>query len=208
MRLTLRHWLLASLALAPAGPASAFMVNIANGPQEIYLRVGTGSSTGNYKTGGVMLNNATINTVAVDVPVAEIGSGNPQLMAGDSGQGASHYDGALVCLDPGMIYIGGYYRKPNSGGADALLTSNSPAFLVSELGETIPISQISWTASDRAKPRREVILSGIFAPGTQTLEVFRPNRWQESCHSFYYANSAPYPAGEYRARIVYTLSAP
>lgn len=200
--------LLASLLALASAEALAFFVNIANGPKQIYLRVGTGSHLGLYKTGGTMQNNATVNTVSVDVPVFEIGSGVPQLMAGNSAQPESHYDGALICLEPGMVYIGGYYRRPTGGGGDALLTSNSPPALVSELGESIPINEVSWAATDRAKPRKEVILSGVFAPGSQTLEAFRPNRWQETCHSFYYANSMPYPAGEYRARIVYILAAP
>jgi hypothetical protein len=193
---------------AVASEARAFTVDIAPGARAIYLQVGNGSFTGNYSGGGTPGNNATVNRVSVTVPAAAVGSGTPQQMTSDSTQAVSFYDDFTFCNPPVQVYIGGFFRLPGAAGTATLSVTTSAADLVNASGDTIPFSQISWTSTGNSDAGAQPIPAGAFTGGTQTLATFGVNTWNESCHTFSYANIASVASGTYTGRATYTLSAP
>jgi len=144
----------------------------------------------------------------VSVPAAQVGNGTAQQMTSDSTQAVSFYDNYSFCNPPTQVYIGGFYRRPGTTGNATLTVTTSAANLVDAAGDTIPFSQISWTSSGNGDSGTEVIPGGTFTGGTQTLATFTGNTWNESCHTFSYANAASVAAGTYTGRATYTLSAP
>jgi hypothetical protein len=208
--MTRSHLTTAALVAAVLGApvASAYTVNINSGTRAIYLQVGNGSFTGTYSGGGTPGVNATINKVSVTVPAAQVGNGTAQQMTSDSTQAVSFYDNYSFCNPPTQVYIGGFYRLPGNSGTATLSVTTSAANLVDAAGDTIPFSQISWTSSGNGDTGTEVIPGGTFTGGTQTLTTFKVNTWNESCHTFSYANASSVAAGTYTGRATYTLSAP
>jgi hypothetical protein len=176
--------------------ALAFSVNIGTGTRAIYLQVGNGSFTGTYSGGGTPGKNATVNQVTVTVPAAALGSGTAQQMTSNSTQAVSYYDNFT------------FFRLPGTTGTATLSVTTSAANLVNATGDTIPFSQVSWTSSGLGDTGGQPIPAGAFTGGTQTLATFGVNTWNESCHTFSYANTARVAAGTYTGRATYTLSAP
>jgi len=201
---------LAVIGLLAAGPLQAYTVNISQGTNAVYLRVGDGNFAGTYEGGGTPMPGGAISQVSVTVPLAAVGNGTPQAMSANS-RVTSDWDGFAFC-NAGELYVGGFYRRPNNGNVNATLTVTAPAYLTNATGDTIPISQISWTSSGNGDgSATQPVPSGAFQAGggTQTLASdFRRNTWRESCLSFRYANSATVAGGTYTARVTYTLSAP
>jgi hypothetical protein len=195
-------------AMGCVSVASAYTVNITSGTRAIYLQVGNGTYTGTYNGGGTPGTNTTINKVSVSVPAAQVGNGTAQAMTSDSTQAVSYYDNYSFCNPPAQVYIGGFYRRPGTTGTATLTVSTSAANLVDAAGDTIPFSQISWTSSGNGDSGAEVIPGGTFTGASQTLATFSGNTWNESCHTFSYANSSNVAAGTYTGRATYTLSAP
>lgn len=193
--------------LAGAAAAHAFTVSITPGTRALYLQVGNGSFTGTYNSGGIPGNNATVNVVSVTVPSAAVGNGVPQTMTSNSTQSTSYWDGFAFCNAPAQVYIGGFFRQPGSGGS-ATLSASAPAALTTPGGSTLPIGQINWTSTGNSDTGVQPIPAGTFTGGVQTLGTFGANTWNESCHTFSYANSAARDAGVYTGRVTYTLSAP
>ncbi|KFN41716.1 hypothetical protein [Arenimonas metalli] len=204
-----RLLVLAALAWAPG--AAAYIVPIDAGDEAVYLRVGDGTFVGTYANGGTPVEGVTgaISRVSVTVPQASVGNGTPQVMSAN-GRLTSDWDNFLFC-EPGQLYIGGFYRRPNNGNFNATLSVTVPANLVNESGDTIPMSQLSWTSSGNGDgAAAQPIPSGSFNPGTTPFpsETFRRNTWRESCLTFRYANSAVVPGGTYTARVTFTLASP
>lgn len=188
---------------------SAYVVNINPGTRAVYLRVGDGVMTGgNYSSGGTPGTGAGVNIVSVTVPAAAVGNGIDQVMAGN-GRLTSDWDGFTFC-NAGQIYIGGFFRLPSGASVqNATLSVTAPAVLTNASGETMPISQISWTSSGIGDTGAQPVPAGTFSGGNQTLAVnFLRNTWRESCHTFSYGNDAIVGAGTYTATVTYTLSAP
>jgi hypothetical protein len=129
-------------------------------------------------------------------------------MTSDSTQAVSYYDSYNFCNPPVQVYVGGFFRQPGAAGTATLSVTTSAANLVNATGDTIPFSQISWTSTGNGDAGVEVIPGGTFTGGTQTLATLGVNTWNESCHTFSYANSATRAAGTYTGRATYTLSAP
>jgi len=198
---------LALALLLAASLAQAFTVTITPGSRQLYLQVGNGSFTGTYNAGGTPQNNATINVVSVTVPAASVGNGVAQAMTSNSTQATSYYDGFAFCNPPAQVYIGGLYRAPGATGT-ATLTATAPTSLTTAGGNAIPFTQISWTSVGNADTGTEVIPAGSFTGGTQTLATFGVNTWDESCHTFSYANTIVAAAGTFTGRVTYTLAAP
>ncbi|MEC7119729.1 MAG: hypothetical protein VXW65_07490 [Pseudomonadota bacterium] len=186
----------------------AYVVTINTGTRAVYLRVGDGVRIGNnYASGGTMATGGAISLAQVSVPAASVGNGVPQPMLGNA-RLTSDYDDFLFCT-AGQIYIGGFFRLPNNANQNASLRVNAPANLVNATGDTIPISQISWTMSGSGDAPPHPIANGNFNGGLQTLASnFLRNTWRETCHSFRYANTTIPAAGTYNVRVLYTLSSP
>lgn len=194
--------------LTPATVTRAFTVNIAAAnPKAIYLQVGVGTFTGLYSTGGTPGNNATVNTVSVSVPAAQVGNGTAQAMTTNSTASNSFYDNYAFCNLPAQLYIGGFYRNTATTGS-ATLRVTSPTNLVNATGDTIPFTQISWTSSGNGDTGAQPFPAGAFTGGTQTIGTIARNQWAESCHTFSYANSAMRASGTYTGRVTYTLTSP
>lgn len=193
--------------VAHSGIAAAYSVSINPGTRAIYLQIGNGTFTGTYSGGGTPGNNATINQVSVSVPASVLGNGIAQAMTSNSTQANSFYDNFAFCNPPAEVYIGGFYRRPGTGGTASLTVAISGTNLVNASGDTIPFSEISWT-SGGASDTTATIPAGSFSAGTQTLTTFPVNTWRESCHTFSYANSNIVAPGTYTGRATYTLSAP
>lgn len=86
------------------------------------------------------------------------------------------------------------------------LTVNSlshPLTIDSGSGNTIPFSEISWTASEG------VIPSGVFNETlAQPVISFPSSQGIEDVHTFHYENTRAIEAGTYEGRVIYTWSAP
>lgn len=195
-------------ALAGAGEAHAYVVNINSGDRAVYLRVGDGRFSGRYSSGGTPLAGGAISRVAVTVPAAQVGNGTSQPMTAN-GRTTSDWDGYQFC-NSGQLYVGGFFRRPGTPtNSYAVLTVTAPATLTNANGDTIPISEISWTSSGNGDGPGQPVPGGSFQGGQQTLASdFLRNTWRESCLSFRYANSQIVGAGTYTARVTYTLTAP
>jgi hypothetical protein len=200
--------LVGALLFLSAGTVYAYVVNINPGPKSAYLRVGDGSTTGGtFNQGGTPAANPTVNTVTVNVPATDVGNGVDQAMTG-SGRLTSDLDNFAFC-NAGQVYISGYFRQPGTAAQSATLTVTAPTSLINATGDTIPISQISWTSSgNNDGAAAQPIPAGSFTGGTQNLASFLQNTWRESCHSFLYGNDAIVAAGTYNARVTYTLATP
>lgn len=197
---------LASLLVATglhAADAAAWSLSIAAASRRVFLHVGNGTAEGN---------NGTINRVTATLTGAQLLAGTPQTMTSDSTQSASLYgDGFTTCPTPAtQVIVGASYRRSNAanGPASATLRVTSPANLTSAGGDSIPVSQISWTVSAPGSGNPNVIPAGTFNGATQTLATIPANTYIENCHTFVYANSAIRAAGTYNGRVTYTLSSP
>ena len=196
------------MACALAAAAShAYVVTITAGPKALYLQVGVGTFTGgNFNSGGIPGNNATINRVTVTVPAASIGAGTLP-MTTDSPVTASSYDGFTFCTIPAQVYVAGLFRTPGAS-ANATLTATAPTSLVNGAGNTIPFNTVSWISGGNGDAIA-TIPSGTFVGGAaQTLYSVTRNTWFESCLQFNYANLQFVPAGTFTGRVSYTLTAP
>lgn len=194
-------------ALLLCGPAQAYLVGIASGPRTLYLQVGTGTFTGTFTGGGTPGNNATRNTVSVSVAPAALGTGSVA-MTSNSSVTNSPYDNYVFCTALTQVYVGGFYRGPNTAAATATLSVNSATPLSNGAGATIPFTQISWVSSGigDATP---TIPSGTFTATTsQALLTVTRNTWFESCLAFSYANAQFVRSGVFNGTATYTLSAP
>lgn len=198
VRAALRTAFLGLVALASA-PASAWILTLTAGPKQLFLMVGVGTAGAN---------NATINTVSLTVPAANVGNGSALAMTSDSTQGASAYDGYAVCNPPAQVYIGGSYRQPNAttGAGSATLQVSTPTNLTSG-GDTIPFSQISWTSTANGNATAD-IPAGTFNSGTVFLANIGRNTFVENCFTYAYANGAIVAAGTFTGRAVFTLAVP
>ena len=199
-----------SMMLFTHNPALSYTVNITAGTRVVYLVVGNGSFTGTLQGGGTPANNATVNTVSVSVAASQIGNSTAQGMQTNSTQAQSFYDSFVFCSPAAQqVYIGGFYRRPGAAAGTATLSVTTPiAGLVNAGGDAIPFSEISWVSSGIGDTGPEVIPTGAFTGGTQTLATLNRNTWNESCHAFSYANSNLVAAGTYTGRATYTLTAP
>lgn len=195
---------------AEMASAYAWSLTVTSGSRRLFLHVGNGNLSGSSGTlNGSAGRGGSVNLVQVTVPVAALGNGTAQPMTSNSTQNISLYgDGNNTCPTPAsQVMVGAGYRR-NSGAANATLTVSSPANLTNANGDTIPISQISWTVSAPGSGAPNVIAPGTFNGGTQTLATVAGNTYLENCHTFSYANSAVRAAGTYNARVTYTLASP
>lgn len=183
-------------ALMVSGTAQAFTFGIQPGSRLLYLRVGQGTwqHAGDNLTMG---SDATVNTLAVQVPAAAVGNAVPQTMAmvmADTQPSES--------CQPSEVVVGVLYKRGNNGNV-ATLTA-TPGTLTNGTS-TIPFSQIGWVSSS-SDP--QAMPSGAFTGASQSFAGYETNTYYESCLTFRYANTAVVEPGTYSGRVTYTLSAP
>jgi len=196
--------LLAALCALPLGAGAWIITGLGtHNPSRVFMMVGNGAAA-------LWQNNATVNTVSVTVPAAQVGSGTALAMTSNSTQAISPYDNFTVCSPPTQVYVGAaYQRRLSSNPANARLQVTAPASLTNASGDTIPITEISWTVSALGgDPNPTAIPAGTFAAGTQLLTTVAQGTLRENCHTFRFANTALRPEGTYTAQVTYTLSAP
>lgn len=190
--------------------AHAWSLTVTSGARRLFLHVGNGRVSGSAGTlNGTLGTSGAINLVQVTVPVAQLGNGTSLQMTSNSTQSVSLWgDGNVTCPTPAsQVMVGAGFRR-NRGATSATLTVQSPASLTNANGDTIPISQISWTVAAPGSGAPNVIPAGTFNGGTQTLATIPGNTYYENCHTFHYANSAVRAAGTYNGRVIYTLASP
>jgi hypothetical protein len=94
-------------------------------------------------------------------------------------------------------------RSPASNPLVGYLTADSSQPLSNGAGDSIPLTDISWTST------RGSIPSGTFGGiSNQLLGSFPSSTRISDKHIFYYANDALYDPGTYTGQIIYTWSAP
>jgi hypothetical protein len=195
--------LLMAAGMLASGVAQAWTLSVNAASRRVFLHVGNGTADAN---------NGAINRVEVTLSGAALISGLPQAMTTDSTQSRSLWgDGFTTCPNPSsQIMVGASYRRSNgnNGPASATLSVSSPPSLTSTGGDTIPFSEISWSVAAPGSPTPNVIPSGSFNGGQQTLATIPAGTYIENCHSFTYANSAARAAGTYNGRVTYTLTSP
>jgi hypothetical protein len=193
--------LLLLLGAAPAALSWSLTMNSAS--RRVYLHVGNGVVAGD---------SGTVNVVSVTVPANQLGNGTPQDMTSDSTQANSlQGDSYLTCPTPAtQLLIGASYQRTNAanGPASATLRVTSPANLVNASGDTIPISEVSWTVSAPGSGVPNVIPAGTFNGASQFLATVPANRYIENCHTFSFANTTVRAAGTYAATVTYTITSP
>ena len=187
--------------------AAAYTVTIATGTKAAYLRIGDGTIGGGfYNAGGTPAANTTVNLVSVTVPAASVGNATVQNMTG-TGRLTSDLDGFAFC-NAGQVYVGAFFRLPTAAVQNATLRVTTPATLTSAGGDTIPITQISWTSSRQRRRRRTAVPGRHVYRRHPDAGHTATQHLGESCHSFRYANAAIVAAGTYNARATYTLATP
>lgn len=190
------------LALCASTAADAWLLSIGNNnPRRLFLTVGNGST---------LADNGMVNLVSVTVPVNQVGSGVSQQMTSNSTQANSTYDNFAMCTPPAQVYVVALYQRRTAGQpANARLQVTAPANLVNAAGDTIPITQISWTVTGAVGDTDpNAIPAGTFTAGTQTLVTVANGTLRDNCHTFHYANTLVRPAGAYDGRVTYTLVSP
>lgn len=190
------------LAAAALPSALAWSLTMNQASRRVYLHVGNGVAAGD---------SGTVNLVSVTVPANQLGSGTPLGMTSNSTQSRSlQGDNYLTCPDPAtQLLIGASYQRNNNGSpASATLRVSSPAALVNANGDTIPMSEISWTVSAPGSSQPNIIPAGTYNGGSQFLATIPANTYIENCHTFSFANTAVRAAGTYNARVTYTISSP
>ncbi|QHE78163.1 hypothetical protein [Hydrogenophaga sp. PBL-H3] len=201
----------ALLLAAQTSVAHAWSLEITSGARRLFLHVGDGALSGQQGTlNGPAGTSGIVNTVQVSPSVNELLSGAALTMTSNSTQSVSLYGGGnITCPTPErQVMIGAGYRR-NNGSGNAVLTVTSPSNLINlATGDTIPITQISWTVSAANSNVPGVIPAGTFTAGTQTLATVSANTYIENCHTFIYANSAVRAQGTYTGRVTYTLTSP
>lgn len=192
---------LAAACLCPVLPAQAWELTITAATRRVFLHVGNGTYDAD---------NSTVNTVSVTVPALQLGNGTALQMSTDSTQSRSLYDSYTTCPTPAsqMLIGASYRRRSNADPASATLRVTAPAALTNAAGDTIPISEISWTVSAPGSGVPNIIPAGTFTAGTQTLATVQANTYIENCHTYRFANTAMRAAGTYTGQVTYTLSSP
>jgi hypothetical protein len=132
----------------------------------------------------IRVGGGNISTVTFDVPAANTGNGIPIA-------GSQQIDIRLVI------------RAPASRPLIGFLSVDSSVPLSNGAGGSIPLTSISWTASDGSIP------SGSFnGTSNQLLASFPSSARITDTHTFSFANDALYDPGTYNGQITYTWSAP
>jgi hypothetical protein len=131
---------------------------------------------------------AGITTVTHNVPATNVGDGTP------------------VAGSPNSILIEASARRAGFWAAlfTNFIVSVDSSIPLSNGTDTIPFTNISWTAQD------EDIPSGQFT-GTPAQIILNPTRaiWRVSDrHTFFYNNTQIVPSGTYTGRVTYTVSVP
>jgi len=174
----------AALFALPIG-APASLVVVSNGPTQARLRICSGGGT--------------INRVDFTTTAANIATGVPitGTFAGTCGGGT---------CPAGVVFIDAEVRAAPPNTRTATLSANSSVPMNDGLGNTISFTEISWAASGFAPV---TIPSGTFSGGAgQVLATWNNSRRNRQCHTFSYANTNIYTAGNYDGRVTYTLTMP
>ncbi len=131
---------------------------------------------------------AGVTTVIHNVPATQIGDGTP------------------IVGTPNSILIEASARRVNLFQAifTNFILSVDSSIPLSSGSNTIPFTDISWTAQDGTIP------SGSFSgtPGQVILGATRAIWQVRDWHTFYYNNMRVVPSGTYTGRVTYTAAIP
>ena len=166
----------------------ASIVNVANAPTQVRLRIGS--------AGG------TVNLVTFTVPAANVGDGT--VVTGTVSAGST---GGTCAAN--HVFFDAEGRSNPANARTITLSADSSLFPLSNGANTIPWSDISWVTSAATLPP-VTIPSGAFAGGAGQvlLATWLNSRRNRGCLQFRYANSSVYQAGTYNGRVRYTVAMP
>src|SRR5512139_1845825 len=177
------------LALMLPLPAEALTFVIANGANQIYLRVG--------QTGGAT------SRVDFTVPAANAADGTPIVGVAPAAAGAAQVTAAgnaFPACAAGSVRIIARARS-NTVGRTAFLRVDSSGNLTSG-GNTIPFTDFDWLSADE-------IGNGVFTgSATQLLYSFTISQEVGWCLQYRFLNTNVYPPGTYNGALAHTLSMP
>ncbi|MBW2040256.1 MAG: hypothetical protein JRI46_11840 [Deltaproteobacteria bacterium] len=109
--------------------------------------------------------------------------------------------GAVQSTSSGGNLVPVHVRAFVPAGSTITLSADSSTPL-SDRGNSIPFSEISWVATDDFN-------SGRFNDtANQQLNQFTGSNHKQGTYTFYYDNDRYYPGGTYRGTAIYTLSSP
>ena len=166
----------------------ALTVVIANGADQIYLRVG--------RAGGA------VSQVAFAVTGAIAGDGTPIVGTVANNAGAAEPPTFPVACPANNVRIVARARSAVANTRTASLRVNSSGGLVSG-ADTIPFTDFDWTSTDGEIP------AGAFnGSPTQLLYTFQNSREVSVCHSLRFLNTTVYPSGTYNGTLTYNLQMP
>lgn len=177
----------AALSLA-ALPAGAVTIAVANGSQQLQLRIGA--------TGG------TISLVTFTVPAASAGNGTPIVGTTNAAAGSAQ-GGSFPACAANNVRVWARARSPVGNSRTAMLQVNSSGNLTSG-GNTIPFTDFDWITSSGPE-----IPSGSFSgSATQALMSFQNSREVGMCLQFRFLNTSVYPSGTYNGQLTFNLNMP
>ncbi len=169
------------LGLLVVMTAEAATIVVGNAPTRVRLRVGA--------TGGA------IDVVTFSVPAGSVGNGTPV---------AGTVTASGVCAANNVL-IDAEARATPADSRTATLSADS-SMPLSSGADTIPFTEIEWTASGYAPI---TIPSGAFSGAAgQVLTSFQNSRRARQCHAFSFRNTQIFGAGTYIGRVTYTLTMP
>ena len=166
----------------------ALTVVIANGADQIYLRVG--------RVGGA------VSQVAFAVTGAIAGNGTPILGTVAVNAGAAEPPNFPAACPANHIRIVARARSAAANTRTASLRVNSSGGLVSG-PNTIPFTDFDWTSTDVEIPAGAFTGSPI-----QLLFSFQNSREVSVCHRLRFLNTTVYPSGTYNGTLRYNLQMP
>lgn len=182
----LRGGLLA-LGVLLSWDAHPLEVVIANGTNQIYLRVGAAGA---------------LTTVTFTVPASTAGTGVPVVGTANAAAGAVQLPNFPVVCPANHVRIVARARSTPAGSRTATLRVNSSINLTSG-GNSIPLTDFDWISTDPEVP------TGAFSGSTtQFLYSFQNSREVSVCHQFRFLNSNVYPPGNYTGTFTYNLNMP
>lgn len=175
-------------ALCLPGPSQALTVVIANGADQIYLRVGRTT--------------AAVSQVAFAVTGGIAGNGTPILGTVAVNAGAAEPPNFPAACPANHIRIVARARSAVANTRTASLRVNSSGGLVAG-ANTIPFTDFDWTSTDVEIP------AGAFSGSpTQLLYSFQNSREVSVCHRMRFLNASVYPSGTYTGTLTYNLQMP
>jgi len=175
-------------ALCLPWPSHALTVVIANGADQVYLRIGRTA--------------AAVSRVVFTVTGAVAGDGTPILGTVANNAGAAEPPNFPAACPANNIRIVARARSAVSNTRTASLRVDSSGGLASG-ADNIPFTDFDWISTDV-----EIASGGFSGSPTQLLYSFQNSREVSACLQLRFLNTTVYPSGTYNGTLTYNLQMP